>query len=189
MEIVVVHFVLLSFSNVLQRISIKCFPNSSKLAVASASYSSAMIGVIKTTFVTNLTLPVFQLLMIFSSWWSSEPLMTSTSGEQLMRRCFWWRQLLMIFITTFLQMLPCNTSFHFVDDIALFCSSELMYFKTLNFCLWSCTLEQILSYPIDTFLIPCYHKNLKGNVKHILFQQSAPFWWWQTLVFKMFNCC
>ena len=108
-------------------------------------YPSAMIGVIKTTFVTNLTLPVFQLLMIFSSWWSSEPLMTSTSGEQLMRRCFWWRHLLMIFITTFLQMLPCNTSFHFVDDIALFCSSELMYFKTLNFCLWSCTLKQIPS--------------------------------------------
>jgi len=23
-------------------------------------------------------------------------------------------------------------------------------------------------------------------VKHILFQQSPPFWWWQTLVFKMF---
>jgi len=31
-------------------------------------YSSAMIGVIKTAFDTNLKLPVFQLLMIFSSW-------------------------------------------------------------------------------------------------------------------------
>src|SRR4030042_3344344 len=27
------------------------------------------------------------------------------------------------------------------------------------FSLWSCTLEQILAYPIDTFLIPCYHQN------------------------------
>jgi len=141
-------------------------------------YSSAMIGLIKTTFDTNLKLPVFQLLMIFrtsdnvSFWW--------TTSEKV---------LLMIFKTTFLQMLPCNTSFHFVDAIAVFCSSEPMYFKTLNFCPWSCTLEQILAYPIDTFLIPCYHQNLKGNVKHILFQQSPPFWWWQTLVFKMFNCC
>ena len=82
-------------------------------------------------------------------------------------------ELLMIFITTFLQMLPCNTSFHFVDAIALFCSSEPMYFKTLNFCLWSCTLEQILAYPIDTFLISCHHQNLKGNVKHILFRQNC----------------
>ena len=57
--------VLLSFSNVLQRISIQCLPNSSELAIALGFYSSAMIGVIKTTFDTILKLPVFQLLMIF----------------------------------------------------------------------------------------------------------------------------
>jgi len=70
-----------------------------------------------------------------------------------------------------IRMLSCNTSFHFVDSIVLICSLEPMHLKTLNFCLWSCTLEQILTYPIDNFLIPCYHQNSKGNVTHILFQQ------------------
>jgi len=41
--------------------------NSSELTVASGFYSSAMVGVIITTFDTNLKLSVFQLLMIFSS--------------------------------------------------------------------------------------------------------------------------
>jgi len=46
------------FPNVLQRISIQCFPNSFELAVASAFYTSAMIGVIK-TFEKPLKLPFF----------------------------------------------------------------------------------------------------------------------------------
>jgi len=41
--------------------------NSSELVVAPGFYSSAMIGVIITTFNIILKLPVFQLLMIFSS--------------------------------------------------------------------------------------------------------------------------
>jgi len=52
-----------------------------------------------------------------------------------------------------LQML---LSFLFV---ALFCSSRT-YKWSQNFCLWSCTLEQILAYPINNFLIPCYHSKL-----------------------------
>jgi len=36
--------------------------------------------------------------------------------------------------------------------------------KEIKFCLWSGTLEQILAYPIDNFLIPCYHQNSKGNI-------------------------
>jgi len=56
--------------------------------------------------------------------------------------------------------------------------------------LWSCTLEQMLSISNWQFLIPCYHQNLKGDfAKHPLFQQSPPFWWWQTQVFKKINCC
>jgi len=49
-------------------------------------------------------------------------------------------------------MLSCNSSFHFVDSLALICSSEpMLYLTTLKICLWSCTLEQILAYPIDIF--------------------------------------
>jgi len=51
--------VLLSFSNVLQRISIQCLPNSFELAVSPGFYSSAMIGVIKTSFNIIMKLPVF----------------------------------------------------------------------------------------------------------------------------------
>jgi len=44
------------------------------------------------------------------------------------------------------------SSFLLVDSIALICSSRTYALKeTLNFCLWSCTLEQILAYPIDNF--------------------------------------
>jgi len=123
----------LSFSNVLQGISIQCFPNSSELAVAPDIYSSAMISVIKTTF---------DIILIQSSsfWWSSELLMTLASGEQLLMRV--------------LQNLFSSdaSSFLFVYSNALIRSSEpMLKLKTLNFCLWSCTLEQILAYPIDTF--------------------------------------
>jgi len=50
------------------------------------------------------------------------------------------------------EPLSCSTSFLFVVSIALICSLEpMLELKTLNFCLWSCTLEQILAYPIDQF--------------------------------------
>jgi len=45
------------------------------------------------------------------------------------------------------------SSFLLVDSIALSCSSRTLCFKeTLNFCIWSCILVQILAYPIDNFL-------------------------------------
>jgi len=44
----------------------------------------------------------------------------------------------------------------FVQFFALFCSFRT-YKWSQSFCLWSCTLEQILAYPINKFLIPCYH--------------------------------
>ena len=55
-----------------------------------------------------------------------------------------------------LQML---LSFLFDYFFALFCSSRT-YKSSQNFCLWSCTLEQILAYPINNFLIPCYQSKL-----------------------------
>jgi hypothetical protein len=89
--------------------------------------------------------------------------------------CFWWRQLLMIFRTfvfrtSFLQTLPCNSSFLFVDSIALICSSRtyawIIDTKFLSMVLHTWTNISISDWH---FLIPCYHQNSKGNVKHILF--------------------
>jgi len=82
------------------------------------------------------------------------------------------------------------SNFLLVDSIALICSSRPYASKIdttfLSLVLHTWTNIRIFNWQ---FLIPCYHQNSKGNVKHILFQQSPPFWWWQTLVFKMFNCC
>jgi len=55
-----------------------------------------------------------------------------------------------------LQML---LSFLFDYFFALFCSFRT-YKWSQKFCLWSCTLEQILAYPINNFLIPCYQSKL-----------------------------
>ena len=55
-----------------------------------------------------------------------------------------------------LQML---LSFLFDKFFALFCSSRTYKWSQI-FCLWSCTLEQILAYPINNFLISSYHSKL-----------------------------
>ena len=81
--------------------------------------------------------------------------------------CFWWRQLLQNLFSSD------ASSFLLVDSIALICSFRTLFnLDTEIFCLWSCTHEQIFSISNWQFLIPCYHQNLKGNVKHILFQQA-----------------
>jgi len=149
--------------------------NSSEIAVAPDFHSFCIHRYENNNFYQTLKLSVFQLLMIFSFWWCLEPLITSTSGEQLLWGCFWWRQL-MIFRTSCLQMLSCNSSFHFVDSIALICSLEpMLYLKTLKFL--SMVLHTWTNISISNwhFLIPCYHQNSKGNVKHILFEQ-VPLW-------------
>ena len=75
-----------------------------------------------------------------------------------------------------LQML---LSFLFDKFIALFCSSRT-YKWSQNFCLWSCTLEQILAFLINNFFNTLLSlKTFKGNVKHILFQQGFG---WKRLV-------
>ena len=86
--------------------------------------------------------------------------------------CFWWCQHFRSTLSSEPLFFRC-----FMLPTCWFHCSHLffhkLYFKeTLNFCLWSCILEQILAYLIDNFVIPCYHQNSKGNVKHILFQQS-----------------
>ena len=135
-EIVVVHFVQMSFFNALQRISIQ----------------SVQI-VLKNIWKAS----VFQLLMIFRTsddvrfWWTASEevlLMTSASLE------------LLVFRTSFLQHKLPSCWFHcyhlFLQNLYLIQSIE-------KFCLWSCTLEQILEYPIDTFNTLLSSK-LKGYV-------------------------
>ena len=52
---------------------------------------------------------------------------------------------------------PCKFFFsHF------YLQNQYLVLRLISFILWSCTLEQILSYPIEHF-IPCYHQNSKRH--------------------------
>jgi len=124
-----------------------------------------MLGVIK-SFEHPLKLQFSQLLMIFISsdvncfWWS----------------CFWWG----VFDDVSTSGALClqnlfssdASSFLLVDSIALICSSRTYALKRdtkfLSMVLHTWTNISISNWQ---FLIPCYHQNSKGNVKHILFQQ------------------
>ena len=89
---------------------------SSEIAIALGFHSFCVHRHENNIFWQTLKLPIFQLL-VNNFWWG----------------CFWWRQLL-IFRTSFLQMLPCNSSSLFVQSIALICSSEpMLHLKTLKF--------------------------------------------------------
>jgi len=86
----------------------------------------------------------------------SEPENSSSESKEhllLMRRfwwtCFWWRhhfRSTLYFRSTILQTLQA-----FFLLILLLSFVLLEPFKDIKFCLWSCTLEQILAYPIDNF--------------------------------------
>jgi len=106
--------------------------------------------------------------MISSFWWCQ------LLANSFWWECFWWRRLLVIFRTSFLQMLSWNSIFLFIYFIAPICSSEpMLHLKTLKFL--SLVLHTWTNISIFNwhFLIHCYHQNLKGNVKHILFQQNT----------------
>jgi len=114
---------------------------------------------------------VFQLLMIFSFWWSSD----ASDDVRL-----WWLASEerasddVSFRTTCLQNLFSSvaSSFLLVDSIALICSFRtyalIKTLKILSMVLRTWTNISIFNWQ---FLTPSYHQNLKGNVKHILFQQ------------------
>jgi len=90
--------------------------------------------------------------MNFCFWWysASGELASDdviTSGALSLQEHYWTSGAVL------LQMLP---SFRFVKIFALFCS-YITYNWSQIYCLWSCTLEQILAYPINNFLILCYH--------------------------------
>ena len=81
---------------------------------------------------------VLQLLMNFSFWWSC-----------FWWTCFWWRhhfRSTLYFRSTILQTL--QASFLLILLLSFVLSEP---FKDIKFCLWSCTLEQILAYLIDNF--------------------------------------
>ena len=107
-----------------------------------------------------------------SFWWSSEPLMMSASGEHLLRRVLLMTSassVPLVFRTSFLQTLQAS---FFVESIALICSSRTYtWIKDTKF--FSMVLHAWTNISISNWhiLIPCYHQNSKGNVKHTLFQQ------------------
>jgi len=113
-----------------------------------------------------------------SFWWSSAPDDLQIFWWKLLMvilllmKCFWWRQYFRSTLSSeplFFRCFKLPTCWFHCNHLFF---QNLCFKVTLNFCLWSCILEQILAYPIDNFLIHCYHQNSKGNVKHILFQQS-----------------
>ena len=99
--------------------------NPFELAIVSCFYSSAMTGVIG-SFEQPLKLQFFQLLMIFSSWWSSELLIKSASGDLASDEV-----LLMPSTSDVLQnhLSSDASSFLLVDSIALICSSRTYALK------------------------------------------------------------
>ena len=161
------------------------------------------LGVIK-SFEQPLKLQFFQLLMIFSSWWSSDLLMKTTFGD-----------------VTSDEVLPMNLLLMMMSSLQEHLSSESLFFRCFKLpsCWFHCShlffqnlwLKETLNFLFIVlytwtnisisnwqFLIPCYHQNSKGNVKHILFQQichllcpfvnsssqisihkaTAEFWYW-----------
>ena len=72
-----------------------------------------------------------------------------------------------------------------------FCS--LFFFQNLimisDFCLWSCTLEQILAYPIDNFLIPCYHQNSQEIVLNTFYSNNIDYINWVRRNSKLTTTC
>jgi len=153
-EIVVVHFVQFVFC---QRLTKKQAANAFEPLWVSRCYSFPLFRNNKTTLNPINSLWIFKfafpdelkLLVIFSFWWT----------------CFWWHHHFRsamssgALLTSGAVLLQTLLSFLFVQFSALFCSSRI-YKWTQNFCLWSCTLEQILAYPINNFLILYYHSKL-----------------------------
>jgi len=86
-------------------------------------------------------------------------------------RCFWWRQ-------HFRNILSSEPLFFICFKLPscwFHCSH--LFFQNLSFKrdtkFFSMVLHTWTNISISNwqFLIPCYHQNSKGNVKHILFQQ------------------
>jgi len=164
-EIVVVHFVQFVLC---QRLTKKQAPNAFQSLSVSRCYSFPLFRNVNTTFnpLNNFWIFKFaypyelasgdiQLLMNLL-------LMTSSLQERYVFRS-----------TSNFRSSSSSDAFKlpFVQFFALFCSFRTYKWFQI-FCLWSCTLEQILAYPIINFFNTLLSlKTFKGNVKNILFQQ------------------
>ena len=107
--------------------------NSFEIVVAPGIYSFCVHRHENNNFWQNLKLPVFQLLIIFSFWWSSEPLMTSASGRQLLMR--------MLLMRVFLMM---STS----GDLQNLFSSDAFLQLKLPFCRFTCSHLFFITYAL-----------------------------------------
>jgi len=143
-EVVVVHFVQLYFVNALQRTSIQCLQiHLNYLLLHSSSLLQCLdeIKSIEQPFeaLSLASSDELQLLVIFSFWWT----------------CFWWRHHFMSTLSSRALWLQEQFSLDALSFLFCWFICSLLFFQNLmmisNFCLWSCTLEQILSYPIDNF--------------------------------------
>jgi len=103
------------------------------------------------TFFESLSL---HLVMKFSFWWylASDELASDdviTSGALCLQEHFWLQE----------QFSSDTFKLPFWLFLCCLCSSRT-YKWSQNFCLRSCTLELILAYPINNFLIPGYQSKL-----------------------------
>ena len=165
-EVVVVHFVQLYFVNALQKNKHPMLLNPFELAVALLFHSFAMLRRHWIHWTTFKALSL-HLLMSCNFWWSS------TSDELASDELQLLMNLLLMTRHHFKSALSSRALWfqeQFSSDAFklpfcwLLCS--LLFFQNLlmilKFCLWSCTLEQILANPIDNFLIRWYHQNSYG---------------------------
>jgi len=157
-EVVVVHFVQLYFVNALQKNKHPMPLNPFELVVALLFHSFVMLRRhwIHWTAFEALSL---HLLMNYSFWWFS----ASDEHQLLMNSLLMTRHYFRSTLSSgALWLQEQFSSDVFKLPFCLFLCS-LLFFQNLlmisKLCLWSCTLEEILAYPIDNFLIPCYHQN------------------------------
>jgi len=115
----------LSFVNALERTSIQCFQILSQQPLLHSFYWTTFEALSLSSSDELQLLVIFLLMRCF--W----------------RTCFWWRH---HFRSTSLQMLQ---ALILLIHLLSFVLSEP--YKISKLCLWSCTLEQILAYPINNF--------------------------------------
>ena len=115
-------------------------------------------------------LQILQVYINFSFWWNVASDETA-SDDVITSGALVFRGFLASFLLIFLLF---------------FCSFRtFVWYKFLSMVLYTWTNN---SNSNCQFLIPCYHQNsLRCIFKPILFQQSPPFWWWQTMVFKTWS--
>ena len=126
------------------------------------------------------SLKVFWSLKVFQVWWYLLSLMRFSEYDDLhiVRWCQSFAEVSFLIqdVDFWLTFLP----IFYRGLLSLFCASDALIHVNylVEYIIWSCTLEQILVYPIvlQYFVI---FKTFEELYKRLLFQKSSPFWWWQ----------